>query len=120
VRWPETETDGSRGKSRLAVRTLAKPLTDVGYYSPLQVTATGLMSERLLSALSAHVQEACPQAEKILAQCWHAISAISTPLARSSHSIHRTLVVCCYQRMSTAQRQCMRRLTQCGAPPRIV
>ena len=60
------------------------------------------------------------QCMRRLAQGWHAISAISTPLARSSHSIRRTLVVCCYRCMSTAQCQCMRRPTPCGAPPRIV
>jgi hypothetical protein len=65
VRWPETEMDGSRGKSRLAVRVLPKPLTDVGYLSPVQITATSLMSEKLLAALAAHVT-ACEQAEKIL------------------------------------------------------
>jgi hypothetical protein len=65
VRWPEAEMDGSKGKSRLAIRVLPKPLTDVGYLSPLQITATSLMSEKLLAAVAAHVA-ACEQAEKIL------------------------------------------------------
>jgi hypothetical protein len=64
VRWPREEMDGSRGKSRFALRALVHPLVEAGYRGPLQITATGLMSDRLLAALVAHV-EACAQADRI-------------------------------------------------------
>jgi hypothetical protein len=64
VRWPKEEMDGSRGKSRFALRAIVHPLAEVGYLRPLQLVATSLMSERLLCALVAHM-EACSQADKI-------------------------------------------------------